>query len=252
MRRFVILLLVAIALGLSANSVHAQCAFTHSSKAKKLQVDLVQAFVSCGNTVVKSCMFDAGQPCSVDSDCPTNFPGACVVTEPSRTPNTHTQSGIPSCQPPQTFNEYNGSSPTSWKFDPAKGKGTVQLQAASKAPLNPLNPVVARDVVISLKLTGVIDGNGAAANGVGGLEVVARWTFNDPVNGDMTVQDIPFQGFPVVMVNGQAKLKTTFDTGLNHISQPGYSPCVNWELVSVGVYDSDGSRFAHMGLLLSP
>jgi hypothetical protein len=235
MKRHVLVTLAAIlALGFTASLASAQCAFEHPKKAKKIQASLVQAFVSCGN------------------------PGG-------NTPNTTTESGtVPTCKPPETFNEDAGSPADGWEWDETKGQGSIAFKAANKVkfiqigtvlpganPASPLNPAGDTvDLVIQMKLKGVIaDDSPAGATGSGTLSTVARATLDDRMGGDMTVIDFP-AAFPFDLVGGQAKLKTSANALLNSIGQPGLPPCSSIEVVDVTVEDENTNPFARMGTFL--
>ena len=95
MKKHVLLTLAAtLVLGSIGSRAGAQCTFQHPAKALSLKSSLVQAFTSCANFA-----------------------------------NTTTESGIPSCKPPETFNEDAGSPPDGWRWGDlvtAKGQGEVK------------------------------------------------------------------------------------------------------------------------------
>jgi hypothetical protein len=209
-------LAAVLVVGISASSVLAQCAFEHPKKAGKFQSNLVQAFVSCGN------------------------PGGG-----SNSPNSTTEGGVPSCKPPETFSAQSGNTATGWQWDETKGQGQVQFKS-QKVSKNPaVTPANSTDLSVQAKLSGVLVG-GAPANGNGALATTARATFNDRMNGDMTVVDFP-ANFPLTVTNGKAKLKTSADVLLNGISQPGLPDCTSIETVSITIVDSNGDTFANTG-----
>jgi hypothetical protein len=223
-RTIVITGIALLALGASAGKASAQCAFEHPKSANKFQSNLVQAFVSCGNVGGNS-------------------------------PNSTTEGGVPSCKPPQTFNEQAGSPPNGWQWDETKGQGSVQLKA-SKKPLNgdsasgnPNNPAGdTTDVKVTLKLKGVIDALGPV-NANGSLSTVTRATFDDRMNGDMTVVDFP-ASFAFTLTNGKGTLKTSADTVLNAIPQPGLPHCASLESIAIAVLDANTNTFATTGVFL--
>jgi len=208
-------LAVVLVVGISASAAMAQCAFEHPKKAKKFQSNFVQAFVSCGN---------AG----------------------GNSPNATTEGGVPTCKPPETFNQQAGSPPTGWMWDELKGQGAVQFKAASIKP--PITPADGGDLKVKVKLKGVVDANGPA-NGTGALATVARATLNDRMNGDMTVVDFP-ANFPLTLTGGAGQTKTTADALLNGISQPSLPHCSSIETVGITIVDQNGNTFANVGVFL--
>jgi hypothetical protein len=222
---------------MAASAAHAQCAFQHPKKAGKLQSNLVQAQVSCGN------------------------PGGNTV-------NSMTEGNVPACKPPQTVSEQHGNDTVGgWKWDAFKAQGKLTLQAKNSCagqgkdtaipacvPSSPLNtgPPPSADLLVKLSLKGIRSGPGAGtadATGPGNLATVTRATFNDRMNGDITVVDFP-AGFPFSLAEGKTNLKTSADALLNGIGQPGLPPCSSLELVSIRVVDSMGDTFAVMGTYL--
>ena len=213
-------LAAVLVVGFAASSAFAQCAFEHPKKAKKFQGEFVQAFVSCGN---------AG----------------------GNSPNTTTEGNVPTCKPPETYNEQAGSPPTGWQWDEEKGQGQVQLKASKVPPVNILNPPGdTTDIAVKCKLKGVVyAGNVPAGPATGFLATVARATFDDRAGGDMTVVDFP-ANFPLPISDGKVNVKTSADVLLNGISQPGLPHCSSIETVSVTVTDENGNTFANVGLFL--
>jgi hypothetical protein len=215
------------ALGFTARVASAACDFLHPRSAKKFKFDLVQAFVSCGNV------------------------GGNVL---SNLPNDTTGSGIPSCNPPQTFNETVGSPPNGWLWDPATTQGTVTIKAARDRVSSVQG---AQDVSIKLKLDGVIDRTGAPASATGTLSATLRATWNDP--GDdgeendndisMTVVDFPLS-FKFTLDEGKVRLKTSVNRYLLSIGINPLPGCTSIELVDLVVQDANGSEFARPGLYL--
>ncbi len=214
-------LAAVLVFGISASAAHSQCSFPHPKKGAKFQSTLVQAFVSCGNVGGNS-------------------------------PNTTTEGGVPSCAPPETFSTQAGNSATGWKFDALTGTGQVAFKGL-KVPgpgTNPLlNPVGdTTDLGVAVKLGGVVDSVGPAS-GSGFLATSARATFNDRMNGDLTVTDFP-ANFPLTLTLGKAKLKTSADVLLNGISQPGLPHCTSIETVSITVLDENGDTAFNTGTFL--
>jgi hypothetical protein len=208
-----------LALGFSASLASAQCNYEHPKSAKQLKSSLTQAFVSCNN------------------------PGG-------NTPNATTEGGVPTCAPPQTFHEQNGSPNGGWLWDELKGKGDVTFKAAKNKAVHPLNPPNdTADLAVQLKMSGLLNTLSAPAGGNGTLATVARATLEDRVGGPMTVVDFP-AGFPITAVGGKISVKTTANALLNGIGQPGLPGCSNIEVVSVNVVDPNGNAFANLGTFL--
>jgi hypothetical protein len=229
-----------LAFGFTASAARAQCAFEHPKKARLIESDLVQAFVSCGN------------------------PGGNPV-------NDNTEGGVPSCSPPETFNEQAGSPANGWLWDETKSRGNVRF-SAQMAPVSVTNdttlppacanpllcPPGSKDLLVHMQLHNIIDGAGRAS-GTGTLATVARATLDDRgADGmagggddqDMTVVDFP-AGFPFTLTDGRTNLKTSADALLNAIGQPSLPSCTSIEVVSVSVLDENGNAFASMGTFLT-
>ncbi len=213
-RHLLVGLAIAPALALTVSAAHAQCAFPHPGKANTFQSGFVSAFVSCGN------------------------PGGNV-------PNDTTEGGVPSCAPPETFNQQAGNPPNGWLWNERKGFGTVRIRPTSNHVVNILNPPDSKDLAVKLVLRGVVDAAGPASGG-GTLSTVARATFDDSTNGDMTVIDFPAP-FAFSLTNGSATLKTSANVLLNGIGQPGLPACSNIEVVSITIADENGNTFANLG-----
>jgi hypothetical protein len=105
-------------------------------------------------------------------------------------------------------------------------------------------------------MRGVVDAAGPAS-GSGTLATVARATIRDRQGTPgttlddvtMTVVDFPAP-FIFTLDDGSASLKTTANTFLNGIGQPGLPECSSVSLVDVAIIDENGNRFAEMGVLL--
>ncbi len=232
MNKHLLMTLVAVlAIGFTANAARAQgCGFNHPKKTVTFKANFVQAFVSCGN------------------------PGG-------NTPNATTGGGVPSCKPPETFNQQAGDPPNGWFFDTRNGSARITIKPTREpyrlAP-NPLNPVgETGDLHIQFAISNVLDQAGRAS-GNGTLSTVARATLRDrqgtPSLGDdvpMTVIDFPAP-FPFSIINGSAHIDTSADALLNGIGQNGLPHCASIELVSVTVGDENGNTFANLGSWLAP
>jgi hypothetical protein len=202
------------------------CGFNGPGSAKQAQLAVVQAFVSCGNP--------GGNP-----------------------PNAMTETGVPSCSPPQTFREQAGAPATGWSWDERTAAGNVRLKVGANN-VRHLNVDAAEtgDLSVQLKLSGIVDGAGPA-EGTGTLSTVFRVTLRDrqgtsPGPGDdepMTVIDYPAV-FSFDLIAGAAKLKTTLNTLRSGSGELPLPKCTSLELVDVGLLDTNGDRFGSVGVLL--
>lgn len=208
-----------LALSFSASMASAQtpfCQFQHPKSAKQTKSSLVQAFVSCNN------------------------PGG-------NTPNATTEGGVPTCAPPETYNEQAGSPGSGWLWGPSS-KGDITFKSAKNKVTNDAD---AGDLAIQLKMSGIIDAGGAAS-GPGSLSTVARATLKDRMGGDMTVVDFP-AGFGISAISGKISLKTSANQLLvTQLGQPALPGCTSIEVVDVKVVDENGNNFASMGTFLPP
>jgi hypothetical protein len=213
-----------LVVGVSASAVHAQCAFQHPAAAGKFAALFVQAFVSCGN------------------------PGG-------NSPNSNAGGGAaPACKPPETYaQQAHPGSGSSWTWGP-KGVAAVSLKSVKQAPPIPaVSPADSSDIRVALKMAGIeYPGGGGPANSSSGvLSTVTRATFNDRTSGDVTVVDFPVN-FPLNVINGKAKLKTTADTQLNADTLAGLPHCTSLETVQLTIIDENGDAFANTGIFNPP
>jgi len=243
MRKHLLITLAAVmALGYTASVSNAYtppgCPFDTPGQAKKFQVSLVQAMVSCGNA------------------------GGLAI-------NTETDGGVDACQPVTTMNLWNGGEPAGWRFDqvnnsfgtiqmkpmnhPAcKSKGTGVPPIPSGCDTDALNapPGSKADLLVKLQLKGIIATDSpTGANGQGTLQAVSRATLNDPIGGGMTVIDFP-AGFSFTLTAGKANLQTSVAGMLNGIGLPGLGHCSVLEVVHIAVTDENGNTFGSLGALL--
>jgi hypothetical protein len=230
MKKHLLVAAAAVGFAFVASGAHAQfvdpvCGFEHPNKAKELRSSLVQAYVSCGN------------------------PGG-------NTPNDTTESGVPSCSPPETYTTEAGAPLNGWHFDFRHGHGDASFKAARNHLAGPSNPPGdTADVAVTLRLAGIIDAAGPAS-GSGTLSTLSRATLRDRNgtpgnNGDdvpMTVIDFPAP-FPFTLANGQAKLRTSANVVLNGIGT-SLPFCTSIEVVDLSISDENGNRFASMGTFL--
>jgi hypothetical protein len=218
--RFLGAALLALCFIATPSIASAQCAFEHPKRAKKLLVSLVQAYLGCGEPYCYGCV------------------------------NTETEGGVPACEPTETFDQVGGSQPGGWRWNELEGMGQVQLKASATFPPNLLNPPSnSADVLIQLKILGVVTDGEAPASGDGSFGLIARMTLNDRLSGDGTLVDFPLNA-EFTMANGKAKLKTSMDTVMNGLPQPGLPRCSNIEVVGIFVGDPNGSTFASAGVFL--
>ena len=210
---------VAFTLAVAAGA-HAQCAFPHPVKARKVQFSLVGGFGGCNNAE-------------------DNY------TEP----NAVTANGIPACAPATAYHQ--AGYPDDWIWDATRGKGLVQFKARTSAPVNPLNPPGnTTDLGIAVKIKGVAEGYGFPATGDGSFTIYLQQTGRDRANGDLSAPY--FLQAPLHVERGSGKVKTTVDTLLNGTptNQPGLPHCANVALLGATVIDPNGNWFARSGLLL--
>ncbi len=206
---------VILALGLVGVRAHADCDFEHPKTAKQFRSNLVQAFVTCGGFA-----------------------------------NTTTEGGVPSCAPPETWNELGGSPPGGWMWDESKGRGEIRLKAAKNkvTGLSNVDPSDVADVEISAALSGVTE-NFVFADGDGTVTLVVRMTWKDHVGGDMTTIDFP-GARTITLVGGKGKMKSSFNALMAQLMQPGLPRCTSVELLYAAVRDPNGSTFAAAGIYL--
>lgn len=202
-----------------AGVARAQCTMEIPGKAKSIAVAFVPAYVQC------------------------------------TAPNIATQDGLPACKPPTTEHVLSSSPPGGWLWrDPTsasdkRASGTLQLKAAKNKLTGPLNPPGTADVAVSVKLADVFDENGAATSN-GGIYFDLRITSNDPVNGDLTVVDLPL-ATSLTVAAGKTKKKTTLNVILNTVlGIHGFPACSSVQLRSAVIRDPNGNAFAEMGLYL--
>ena len=200
------------ALGAYASSASAQCAFNEPGKAKGLKSSLVKAYAAC--------------------------PGITFAS-----PNTSTMAGVPGCATPFALSVY--------KFDTAKGKCDIKTGQNVEVPCSTGSPGNCSNLSLSLKCSGINNADGVTPNNQSGwnLNTVARATFNDNSNGDMTVIDFPAQ-FPLPAASG-GKFSGKFDTNtlLNGLFGPGSElpACTAIQIIRLAIADPAGNTFATMG-----
>jgi hypothetical protein len=191
-------------------------AYPHPYTAKKVVASLTQAFVSCG------------------------------------APNATTETGtVPTCDPAESYHQAAGSPTGGWLWGP-RSRGAITFRASKNKIVNLLNPPGdSVDLLISVKINGIEDENGASDGGNGSVATVARATIIDRLADHlMTVIDFP-TGFGVTTSHGSIKKRTSATAILNGLSQPALPPCANVEVVSVLVKDPNGNSFANIGTFLN-
>ncbi len=212
MKKIVISVAAVAALGFYASSASAQCAFDEPAKAKGIKSSLVKAMSSC--------------------------PGVTFAS-----PNSSTMAGVPGCATPVPLSLY--------QFENLKGSCSLKTSHKVEIPCSDGSPSDCSNLTLSVKCGGVLDSDGVTPNSQAGwnLNTVARATFNDNANGDMTVIDFPAQ-FSLPPASG-GKLKGKFDTNtlLIGLFGPGSAlpACTAIELISVKIADPSGNAFASLG-----
>jgi hypothetical protein len=182
----------------------AQCPFEHPTKAKGFTTSLVQAYYPC------------------------TFGG-----------NAMTETGVPSCQPPETYRENNGSSANGWSWNEVKSAGTVRVSVIGRS---------APDYRVKLKLYGVVDAFGPA-DGEGHFFMIVRATVADPSNGTMTMIDVPVSGMFTV-TQGRATHTTTINAMLTAAYGFQLPACTALEIVDLAISDETGEPFGRVGVFL--
>ena len=138
-----------------------------------------------------------------------------------------------------------------YKFDTEKGKCDIKTGQKVEIPCSTGSPGNCSNLSLSLKCSGVVNADGVTPNNDPGwnLNTVARATFNDNSNGDMTVIDFPAQ-FPLAPASG-GKFSGKFNTNtlLTDLFGAGSElpGCTAIQLITVAVADPAGNTFATMG-----
>lgn len=215
-----------VVLGAARSPVAAQCLFDRptapgGSKTARFESTLVQGFVICSD-------FDYH-------------------------PNTTTQGGLPACKPPETWDDLAGFSANGWRFDQFghQSWGRVRLDRVSGAFTNPPGT---RDMRVRLWLKKIVDNTGLPASGTGSLSIFFRATFNDPVNGDLTMSDFGTSA-QFTLTNGTvdpSPFTTTLGAMLNAQPLPRLPDCASIEVLYLEVRDENGHTFAVPGVRIIP
>lgn len=212
MKKIVISVAAVAALGFYASSASAQCAFDEPAKAKGMKLSMVKAMSSC--------------------------PGVTFAA-----PNTTTMAGVAGCTPPTPLSLY--------QFEDLKGSCSVKTTHKVEAPCSDGSPEDCSNLQLSVKCGGVLDSDGISPNNQSGwnLNTVARTTFNDNANGDMTIIDFPAQFALPAASGGKLKGKFTTNQLLFDLFGPGSSlpRCTAIEVVTVKIADPSGGLFATIG-----
>ena len=212
MKKIVISAAAVAALGFYATQASAQCAFDEPAKAKGIKVSMVKAMSSC--------------------------PGITFAS-----PNTSTMAGVPGCAPPTPLSLY--------QFDDAKGQCSLKTTHKVETPCGDGSPDPCSNLTLQAKCGGLLDPDGATPSAGPGwnLNTVARATFDDNANGDMTVIDFPAQFTIPDASKGKLKGKFTTNELLNGLFGPGSAlpACTAIELISVKIADPSGDLFASIG-----
>lgn len=212
MKKALFTIAAVAALGAYASSASAQCAFNEPGKAKGLKSSLVKAYAACPGIT---------------------FPGT----------NSSTMAGVPTCATPFALSAY--------KFDTLKGSCSIKTSHKLESPCS-TNPMAdCANLSLSVKCSGVLNADGVTPNAQSGwnLNTVARATFDDNSNGDMTVIDFPAQ-FPLPQASG-GKFSGKFTTNqlLTDLFGAGSElpGCTAIQLIRLAIADPAGNTFATMG-----
>lgn len=206
----------------SSGQARAQCSFPHPKAARTFRASLVQSFIQVVTGPGWSCCAEA---------------------------NATTETGVPSLKPPLSFLEIYGNPSSSWRWGP-QAQGSISLQAAKNTLVDPvLNPVPnTADVAVRLTLNGIQNATGIAT-GTGRLGLLCRATLEDRIGGDVTMIDFVL-AVPVLLTDGRAQLKTTFNAALNSLYGMSLPGCTSLEILYAGVSDDNGAPFAAAGVFL--
>ena len=155
------------------------------------------------------------------------------------------EGGIPACAM-QTPNEVGGSPATGWHWG-EKGTGTIEI-----APVCP----EAADLDVRLRLSGVVDGNGAPASGMGTLRLRVVATTDDPVGGSMTTVSFPM-AITFGLSSGAINFRTSSTAMLAASGLPPLPNTTSLELRTdpfdlqagaIEIDDPNGNGFARVGM----
>jgi hypothetical protein len=205
---------------------------------------------------------NAGELCAVDADCPGGgcgtlqllgrscAPADCPAPAVCHGANDWTDIGIASCKPPKTFNELAGSPPGGWMWGP-NSSGSISFKPTKNKIVSPLNPPPnTADVEVRITLDDIRDVNGPIGLSTGVAIPERRTTYEDRSGGDMTVIDMPIPSFPVTVVNGRARVRTSANVILNSVPVKGVPGCTSLELVGFTLTDGNGHSFASLGIFV--
>ena len=214
MKKTFVTLAAVAAVGLIAQTASAQCAFNSPSKAKGMKTDMVRAFVACPSSTL-TVNADAG---------PGNTPACTPVT------------------PYSTFN-FND-----------KGKCAVKIGAKAEQPCKSDGTIDCTAVTVAPKCGGIVDASNSLTAGAGWkVNAVARATFNDRTDGDMTVIDFG-ASFDLNADKGKVSGKVSVNDFLVSVfgAQSQLPVCTTLELISLKLEDPNGALFATMGAVGLP
>lgn len=212
MKKALLTITAVAAVGFYASSASAQCSFNEPGKAKGFKTSMVRAMSAC--------------------------PGITFAA-----PNSSTMAGVPTCAPPTPVSAF--------KFDTDKGSCSIKTGQKLEEPCSDGSGIPCANLSLQAKCSGVLNSDGVTPNNDPGwnLNTIARATFDDNVNGDMTVIDFPAQ-FPLPpAVKGKLKGKFNTNDLLNGLFGPGSAlpGCTAIELISIKIADPAGNTFASIG-----
>ncbi len=196
------------------------CLLQHPTSAKTFGTSFVQAFVPCDDPE------EGGSP-----------------------PNTTTEGGDQACAAPETFNDLDGSPSDGWHWGPG-ASGQLGAKPGTNKVVHPNNPPGdTADILLTMTLSGILDGTGGPASGPGAITALARTTFDDRDLGDLTLIDFPAL-FPFTLTAGKVKHKTSANAALNNLGQPGLPLCSSLEFLDLQIFDANSNAFAAAGLFI--
>jgi len=213
MKKTLVAISCVAAIGFSASIADAQCAFDISGKNGKLISNFVRSYAGCGNSVTFSA------------------------------PNSVSQSGVPSCSPPFVHSPY--------QWGP-KGFCQTKIQAKLEDPCSDGSGVACANFLVSGKCANILESDGITPiNGpqTWRLQTISRATFDDKINGDMTVIDFPAVFDFGEPKKGGMKIKANSNDLLNGLFGPGSAlpGCTQLAVVSLSILDANGQVFAVQG-----
>lgn len=217
MKRTLLALACVAAVGLLASNADAQCSFNTPAKAKGLKADMARVFAGCGNSITY---------------------GA---------PNSVSDALLPTCAPV--------SANSTFQFG-EKGACSVKTTQKLESPCSIAshNGPDCANIFIQLKCKDIRETDGITLVDGGPdwtLATLARATFNDVSNGDMTLIDFPVP-FVLSPEKGGIKFKQDLNSRLDALGLAKLPGCATVQLINIQVADPTGALFASMGSATAP